>query len=489
MKTGNVLAFDFGASSGRAMISGVKDGKIFMEEIHRFPNDPVMIRGTLYWDILRLFHEIKAGITAAVNSGYGFDCIGIDTWGVDFGLIDKKGQLVTNPVNYRDLRNEPMPAEVDKKISRYDLYARNGLQRLAFNSVYQLYYISNYEKEQMAQTDKILFIPDLFAYLLTGEKRMEKTFASTSGLINPNTGKIDTELLDTLGIRKDIFPEMISAGEAYGTLSPEICDELHCEAVPVYAVATHDTASAVAATPTIKDDYIYISCGTWSLFGTVLDKPVLVASSADAGFTNEGAYDGKIRYLRNIMGLWLIQQSRNEWKRQGLNVSFDEMENAAKESEPFKCFINPDDPMFSLPGNMPARVQKFCEQTGQYVPQNMGEILRCIYQSLAMKYKHTFEGLKKITGKDYDCIHMIGGGIKDNLLCSMTADACGVPIKAGPVEATVTGNIVVQMKAHGMLGSYEEAKKLIIEGTDIKTYEPKNTAAWNENFEKAVKVY
>ncbi len=489
MKSGNVLAFDFGASSGRAMISGVKDGKIFMEEVHRFSNDPVMIRGCLYWDVLRLFHEIKQGITAAVNSSYKFDCIGIDTWGVDFGLIDKKGNLLANPVNYRDLRNEPMPAEVDEIISKRDLYARNGLQRMAFNTVYQLYYIAKYEPELLERTDKMLFMPDLFAYFLTGEMRMENTIASTSGFINATTGKPDSELLKMLNIPERIFPEMISPAQSYGMLSAEICEELHCEPVPVFAVATHDTASAVAATPTFSDDYIYISCGTWSLFGTVLDKPVLDEQSAEVGFTNEGAYDGKIRYLKNIMGLWLIQQSRQEWKRQGLSVSFDDMENAAKAAEPFKCFVNPDDPMFSLPGNMPKRVQQFCERTGQYVPKDMGEILRCIYQSLAMKYKYTFEHLKKISSKEYDCIHMIGGGIKDNLLCSMTADACGVNVKAGPVEATVTGNVVVQMKAIGIIDDYADAKRLIVDGTEIKEFEPVDADVWQANFENAVKIF
>ena len=489
MKSGNVLAFDFGASSGRAMIAGVKDGKIFMEEIHRFSNDPVMVRGCLYWDVLRLFHEIKQGITAAVNSGYGFDCIGIDTWGVDFGLIDEKGNLLANPVNYRDLRNEPMPAEVDKIISKKDLYARNGLQRMAFNTVYQLYYLAKYEPELLARTDKMLFMPDLFAYFLTGKKRMEHTIASTSGFINPKTRKPDSELLSMLKIPESILPEMINPAESYGELSAEICEELHCNPVPVFAVATHDTASAVAATPTFNDDYIYISCGTWSLFGTVLDKPVLDEQSAEIGFTNEGAYDGKIRYLKNIMGLWLIQQSRQEWKRQGLNVSFDDMENAAKAAEPFKCFVNPDDPMFSLPGNMPKRVQKYCSQTGQYVPKDMGEILRCIYQSLAMKYKLTFEHLQKISGKKYDCIHMIGGGIKDQLLCSMTAAACGVSIKAGPVEATVTGNVLVLMKANGLIKDYAQGKKLVVDGTEIKEYKPCDSDVWQANYENAVNAF
>ncbi len=482
MENKRILAFDFGASSGRAMICTLENGKLNMEEIHRFSNDPVTIHGRLYWDILRLFHEIKQGITKATLNG-GFDCIGIDTWGVDFGLIDKQGNLLGCPYNYRDPGNVGMYKEVQKLISKTDLYARTGIQFLEFNTVYQLMKLKLNTPEILDMADKALLIPDLFAYFLTGEMRTEYTDASTTDLLDAKTQMIDTELLEILNVKKDLFAKMIRPGESYGMLSDEICEELHCEKVPVFAVATHDTASAVAAVPTLNKDYCYISCGTWSLFGTVIDEPILTEDSCLAAYTNEGASDGKIRYLKNIMGLWLIQQSRNEWKRQGLDVSFDEMEKAAKEAEAFKCFIDPDAPDFVTPGNMPKRVQEYCKRTGQYVPQTMGEILRCIYQSLALKYKYAIEILENITGKKYEFIHMIGGGIKDGLLCQMTADACARPVKAGPVEATVTGNVLVQLIALGLIKDLDEGRKIVLNSFEIKDYDSKEAEGFNNAYE------
>jgi len=482
MENKRILAFDFGASSGRAMICTLENGKLNMEEIHRFPNEPVSVNGRLYWDLLRLFHEIKQGITKATNNG-GFDCIGIDTWGVDFGLIGEDGQLLANPIHYRDARNEGMCDEVYKLISKHELYSKTGLQFLQFNTIFQLAAYKKYNPEILALAKKALLIPDLFAYLLTGEMRTEYTEASTTDLLNAKTKEIETELLELLGIKTDLFPEMIRPTETYGMLQDEICDELHCKKVPVIAVATHDTASAVASVPTLNKDYAYISCGTWSLFGTVVDEPILTKESCDASYTNEGASDGKIRYLKNIMGLWLIQQSRNEWKRQGLDVSFDEMERAAKEAEPFKCFIDPDAPDFVAPGNMPKRVQEYCKKTSQFVPQTMGEILRCIYQSLALKYKYAVEILENITGKNYEFIHMIGGGIKDGLLCQMTADACGKTVKAGPVEATVTGNIIIQMMALGLIKDLDEGRKIILNSFDVKEYSPVFSDEFNKSYE------
>ncbi len=487
MKKTRVLAFDFGASSGRAMLASIDNGKLQIKEIHRFPNAPVNINGNLYWDALRLFHEIKQGIVLAVQEG-GFDSIGIDTWGVDFGLVDKYGELLGNPFNYRDERTIGIPEEVYKVIPREELYSLTGIQENNYNTIFQIYSVCKNRPEVFANAETLLLMPDLFAYFLTGQKRMEYTIASTTGLINPNTKKVDTELVEKLGIKASLFPEIIMPGEAYGTLSDSICEELHCEKVPVFAVATHDTASAVVSVPTKEDDYAYISCGTWSLFGTVLDTPVLTQKSNETGFTNEGTFDGKTRYLRNIMGLWLIQQSRAEWKRQGLDVSFDEMEKQAKASEPFKCFVDPDDILFTAPGNMPARVVSFCKKTGQYVPQNMGEILRCIYESLAFKYKNSIEGLSSVTGKTYSVLHMVGGGIKDNLLCQMASNACNVPVYAGPVEATVTGNVMVQFMAHGDVSGIEEARDIVMTGTDVKKYSPENPEAWQENYARFLEI-
>ncbi len=471
MKKNQILAFDFGASSGRAMLARLENGKLTIEEIHRFSNDPVLVSGHLYWDVLRLFHEIKQGILKA-NAAGGFDSIGIDTWGVDFGLLDRNGELLGNPVNYRDVRTEGMQEELAKVLSKEALYAATGTQQIDINTVYQFQYLVKHRPEVLAQAETMLMIPDLFAYFLTGAKRVEYTNASTTGMLDATTKDWSEPVLNALGLSKDLFPALIRPGEIYGNLLPEICEELHCDSVPVIAVATHDTASAVASVPTCEKDYAYISCGTWSLFGTVNDTPILTEQSRQIAFTNEGASDGKIRYLKNIMGLWLIQQSRQEWKRQGLDVSFDEMERSARESEPFRCFVDPDAKDFVAPGNMPARVQEFCRRTGQYVPQTMGEILRCVYQSLAFKYRYSTEMLEQLTGHALPVIHMIGGGIKDQLLCSMTADYCGKTVKAGPVEATVTGNAAIQLMAFGELADLNAARRVIAESFPVKTYEP-----------------
>ena len=355
-----ILSFDFGASSGRAMLATLNNGKIEMKEIHRFSNDTGIVRGTMYWDVLRLFFEIKAGITAAVNRG-GFDAIGIDTWGVDFGLIDKKGNLLSNPVHYRDLRTEGMLEEVFKIIPKDELYSLTGTQCLRINTLYQLMYLKLNEPELLERTDKILLMPDLFAYMLTGEIKDEASIVSTTNLSDPNTQDWNFELIRRLGLPERIFAPVVKPGSVFGMLSDEICEELGCEKVPVIAVASHDTASAVAATPSLSDDFVYISCGTWSLFGIESRKPILTEAAAAANFTNEGGFDNTTRFLKNIMGLWLIQESRRQWRREGVEVGFDTLEREALESEPFRCFIDVDDPMFETAGNLPKRVCKFCE--------------------------------------------------------------------------------------------------------------------------------
>lgn len=483
-----VLSFDFGASSGRAMLATLEDGKINMKEIHRFSNDTVIVSGTMYWDILRLFFEIKTGITKALNDG-GFDAIGIDTWGVDFGLLDKKGNLIANPVHYRDTRTEPIPQMVfDEFISKDELYARTGMQFMRFNTIYQLMYLKYNEPELLARTDKFLMTPDLFAYMLTGEIKEEMSIASTSNLLNPNTRDWDFELIEKLGLNKDIFAPIVKPGNVYGMLSDQICEELGCDKVPVIAVCGHDTASAVAATPSLSDDFVYISCGTWSLFGIENSNPILTAEAAEANFTNEGGFNDTVRFLKNIMGLWLIQESRRQWRREGTEVGFDVLEKEALESEPFKCFVDVDDPSFETAGNLPKRVKAYCEKTGQYVPQTRGEIMRCIYQSLAMKYKHTFNTLERLGNRKYNSINILGGGIKDKLLCQMTSDACNVNVLAGPTEATVMGNIAVVYYALGELKDFKDIRKTVSNSTDIKTYMPTGNDAWEKAYADYLKV-
>lgn len=482
-----VLSFDFGASSGRAMLAELKDGKIEMREIHRFSNDTVIVGGTMYWDILRLFFEIKTGITKAVNEG-GFDAVGIDTWGVDFGLIDKRGKLISNPVHYRDRRTEGIAEEIADIISKEELYKRAGTQYMRFNTLYQLMYLKNHEPEQLENAEKMLLIPDLFAYMLTGEVKAEASIASTTNLFDPYKKNWDFELINKLGLPESIFPPVIKAGETYGMLSDEICEELGCKKVPVIAVNEHDTASAVVATPSLTDDFVYISCGTWSLFGIESKTPILTSQAAELNFTNEGGYKDTVRFLKNIMGLWLIQESRRQWKREGDDVGFDVLEKEALSAKAFKCFIDVDNPAFETAGNLPRRVAEFCERTGQYVPQNRPEIMRCIYQSLAMKYKYTFNMLGKISSREYRRINVLGGGIKDKLLCQMAADACNAEVLAGPSEATVMGNIAVCYESLGEIKDFAGIRQTVTDSTELKRYTPQKNEEWEKAYEDYLKI-
>ena len=482
-----VLAFDLGASSGRGIIATLDGGKITLNEIHRFENNGVNVRGTLYWDIIYLFNQIKQGIVNARLAG-GFDCIGIDTWGVDFGIVDENGDLVTNPVHYRDTRTDDIPEELFEEISKDDVYDRTGIQIISFNTLFQMYYMVKYKKKTLSLADKMLFIPDLLNYFLTGEKKIEYTIASTSQMINPYTRDWDKEMLEKLDIPTELLCDIVMPGTILGKVSDDICQELSIDATDVVAVGSHDTASAVVSVPTTDDDFVYISCGTWSLFGTELDEPLICPEGLASSYTNEGGYDGKIRFLTNIMGLWLIQEARRTWKKQGNELSFPELVQAAESCEPFKCFVDPDYPEFGKPGDMPGKIQRYCEATGQYVPQTIGEIARCIYESLALKYRYAFDNLKSITNKEYKSINILGGGANAANLCQMTANACGVTVNAGPVEATALGNIAVQLIAKGEIADIKEARAIIRESFDIQSYEPKDSAAWDKAYAEFKKI-
>ena len=476
-----ILAFDFGASSGRAMLGRLEDGRIAMEEIHRFSNDPVTVGGRMYWDVLRLFFEIKAGITKAVAAG-GFDAISIDTWGVDYGLIGQSGRLLSNPRHYRDQRTAGMPEKVFRRVPKEELYALTGIQFSTINTLYQLAADMEEDPELFALADKMLMTPDLFGYLLTGEVHEEATIASTSNLFDPRTRDWHWDLIHRLGLPRRLFAPILQPGSVYGYLSDELCEELGCPKAPVIAVGAHDTASAVAAAPA-EGDFAYISCGTWSLFGTELPEPLINADSAAANFTNEGGFSGTVRFLKIISGLWLVQESRRQWRREGQEVSFAELEQEALEATPFVSYINVDDPAFATAGNTPARIREYCVRTGQPVPESRGEVMRCIYQSLAFTYRRTLEKLEQITGKRYARIHMIGGGIKDRLLCQMTADACGVEVLAGPVEATAMGNIGAALCAFGELKDLADLRRAVAASTDLQRYVPKDASAFANAYE------
>ncbi len=482
-----VLAFDFGASSGRAMLASYAGGRIELSEVHRFSNDPVEMNGVLYWDLPRLWFEVRQGIQKAAAAG-GFDSIGIDTWGVDFGLLGQDGQLLANPVHYRDRRTEGVPEEVFSLISKEALYQETGTQFMRFNTLYQLYYLKKEKPWLLDNAETMLMMPDLFAWLLTGEKRSEFTIASTSNLLDPEGRCWDQTLFEKLGLPARLLPPMIMPGEQYGLLRDELCEELSCPQVPVIAVAAHDTASAVVSTPAAKRDFAYISCGTWSLFGTENPAPVRTNASAAANFTNEGGFGGSIRFLKNIMGLWLIQEARRQWIREGCELSYADLERAALAAEPFGPFINVDDPVFETPGNLPRRVREYCRKTGQRAPETQGEVMRCIYESLAMKYRLTLRQLQKLTGRQYEALHVLGGGIKDRLLCQMAADACRVQVLAGPAEATATGNAAVQLISLGELPGLWEAREAVARSTSLKTYEPGNAGSWDGHYARYLQV-
>ncbi len=481
--TRQVLTFDFGASSGRAMLGKFDGNKIELTEVHRFDNNPVMLGGTFYWDALALFHEIKQGITKARGCGE-FSSIGIDTWGVDFGLLDKNGDLLQNPIHYRDVRTAGMLEDACKKISKDDLYQATGVQLMEINTIFQLYSIAQKHPELLQRADSALLMPDLFGYFLTGKKTSEYSIASTTQMLDPETKNWDRKIMQTLNLPDHLFPDVVKSGTILGDVSPDICEELGINGVKVISVTGHDTACAVASAPASEEDFIFISCGTWSLFGTELKNPIISEVSRKHNISNEGGYNYTTHFLKNIIGLWLIQEARRQYRREGKEYSYNDLEKFSVASEEFKYFIDPDAPEFVAPGNIPERIKAYCRKTGQGTPETVGEIMRCIYESLAMKYRYAFDEIKACTGRKYNDIHMLGGGTKDTLLCSMTANATGCKIIAGPIEATAMGNVAVQLMAQGDIANLAEARKVIANSFEVLEYVPNNKTQWNKAYER-----
>ena len=468
MSSYKVLAFDFGASTGRAILGTLDQGKLTYEEVHRFDNVPVERDGTLYWDIDALVAGIKEGIEKAGT----FDGIGFDTWGVDFGLLDADGNLITAPVHYRDGRTAGMIPEVTDRIGTERLYELTGNQIMEINTLFQLMALKK-QPEILEKAKTLLFMPDLFAYLISGTRVCEQCIASTSQMLNLQEVTWCKEMLREVGIPSEMLLPVVKSGTVTGTLP---------NGAKVIAVAGHDTQCAVAAVPFENSNAAFLSCGTWSLFGTELDKPILTRESVSLELSNELGANGKINYLKNIVGLWLIQESRRQWGREGKQYSFSELEKLALEAKPFQCFIDPDDTLFTPPGDMPERVRQFCRESGQYVPQTVGEIVRCIYESLAMKYRLALEQISQVTGKQFDMLHIIGGGSQAKLLCQMAASSCGVPVAAGPVEATAIGNMMIQFVALGALEDIEAGRKMIAESEPLVRYHPEQTEDWQQAY-------
>lgn len=485
-----MLAIDLGASSGRGIVGSFDGKSLSINENHRFPNEPVNTNGNFNWDILRIFHEIKTSISkCALSDDKDITSIGIDTWGVDYGYIDKNGALMANPYHYRDTRTDNIQPYAFKTVPFKKLYDITGIQTMNFNTIYQLVADLRDRPYIVENAERLLFTPDLLNYFLTGEKLTEYTIASTGAVLDAKTRTISTELLKSFGIKESLFSKVVMPGNRVGKLTSGLISELGNINADVVNIAAHDTASAVIAVPArYGDDFVYISSGTWSLMGVESDEPVINDLSLKYNFTNEGGAGGKIRFLKNIMGLWLEQESRRQWKREGQNYTFDELTELALASKPFSCFIDPNNVLFSPAGDMPGRIREFCKLTGQYVPQTVGEIVRCIFESLALCYRQTIETIENITGKKYSSINIVGGGTKEAVLCQWAADASDRVVYAGPVEATAIGNISMQAIAAGEIKDIWQARDIVRASFDVKVYESKHSDAWEEAYQRFLSI-
>ena len=483
------LGYDFGASSGRAML-GVFDGeKIEISEIHRFSNDPVTLNGRFVWDLPRLFYEVKQALLKVSHTGLKIDAIGIDTWGVDYGLLDRNGHLLGDPVHYRDTRTDGVMEKAFQVVSKEDIFKATGLAFNQFNTLYQLYAMKLEDDPTLELADKLLFMPDLIAYLLTGKMGTEYTIASTSQMIDPNTHAWTTDLLDKLGIPTSMLMDIEPTGTLRGTLLPEIAKECGVEEIPVIAVGGHDTASAVAAVPAQEDDFAYLSSGTWSLLGVEIDKPLTAVEVMNANYTNEGGVMGDIRLLKNIMGLWLIQECKREWDRRDDAVGFAELVKMAEKAPAFKAIIDVDDPCFLAPGDMPARIQDYCRRTGQPVPEGRGEISRVIYESLALKYRWGIERIEQdLIPKPVKVLHIVGGGSNNGMLNQFTADALNRPVIAGPSEGTVIGHLLVQALAIGDIADMKALRRVVANSFPTVEYRPLSDKSWDEGYQRLLKI-
>jgi rhamnulokinase len=478
-----VAAVDLGASGGRVMVGQVGPGRLDLHEAHRFPNTPVTVLGTLHWDILRLYHDVLDGVRTAARA-FDLASLGIDSWGVDYGLLDSSGVLLGNPVHYRDRRTDNALAEVLAKIPAPDLYAATGLQQLAINTICQLTAAAG--TPQLAAARTLLMIPDLLGYWLTGEVGAEITNASTTQLYDVRAQSWAAGLMEAAGIAAHLFPALRPPGAIIGGVLPQMARRAGLDQrpapLPVVAVGSHDTASAVVSVPAKGHQFGYISCGTWSLVGVELEHPVLTDASREANFTNETGVDGTIRYLRNVMGLWLLQESVRAWSDAGRPADLAGLLAEAARVPALRAVIDPDDPVFLPPGDMPARIADACLSTGQRPPASPAETVRCILDSLALAYRHAISEVQDLSGCAVDTVHVVGGGSRNSLLCQLTADACGLPVVAGPAEAAALGNILVQARSLGAAPADLAGMRALLRATQrLRRYEPAsdNARAWD----------
>ncbi len=489
--TANYLALDLGASSGRAML-GVFDGsRVRLEELHRFENGPVCAEGGLGWDAPRLFEQLKIGLGCCAPRGVRLDAIGVDTWGVDFGLLRANGELLAMPRHYRDPRNGAAMEIALRRVPRAEIYERTGIQFLPFNTLFQLVAVAQGTPGLLAAAERLLFMPDLFTFWLTKSgtdvrgtwgtlETTERTIASTSQMVDARTGDWAFELLERMGLPVQLLPHIAATGSVAGALSLALAAEVGQAATPVIRTASHDTAAAVAAVPAAGGSWAYISSGTWSLIGVELAEPLISPQTLAADFTNEAGVGGTTRFLRNVAGLWLVQECQRTWAAEGRLYSHAELARLAAAAPALRSFVEPDDPRFAEPGDMPGRIRQACAETGQPVPQSPGELVRAALESLALKYRVVLDTLEKLVGRRIEVVHLVGGGVQNELLNQFTADATGRPIVAGPVEATAIGNVLVQALAQGRIGSLSELRQIVAASTALQHYEPREPTAWQD---------
>jgi rhamnulokinase len=488
MTTKNLLAYDLGAESGRGILGQFDGSRLRLDVVHRFANGPVRTLDTLHWDMLHLWSEMLVGLRKAVTEKGPIDALGVDTWGVDFALLGRGDTLLGNPRHYRDPHTIGYPEAAFETVSRLEIYRQTGLQFMRFNSLYQLLAMRRDRSPLLDAAESLLMVPDLLHFYFTGVKVNEFTDVSTSQMYDPTAKGWARGLLEALGLPTHVLGDVVQPGTVLGRLRASVAEEAGVAAVPVVLPGSHDTASAVAAVPARGASWCYISSGTWSLMGAELPAPLISEKTLHYNFTNEGGVGGTIRFLKNIMGLWLVQECRRSWERAGRDYTYDELTRLAEAAPAFASLVDPDHSSFWLPPNMPAALGDFCKRTGQPVPVEPGAVVRCALESLALRYRWVLERLEELLGRRIDVIHIVGGGGQNALLNQLTADACDRTVLAGPVEATAIGNVLVQLVGLGALGSLAEGREVVRRSFEVTTFEPRQPGRWDEPYQRFLRL-